>query len=325
MNRDELKLITKICYLYYYEEEVQSKIAKRFNLTRQMVSRLIQKAKDEGILQIIIESPLTEVIELESALESKFGLKEAIVIQNDTLSDEELIKKLGKAAGEYLNKILMHKLKIGIGFGMSIESMAEYMYKQRAMPSFEDVTYVQLAGGMNSFNSYDNSQFIMNLLAKNSKSHVACMNVPSIIDEEDVRKSFLQSKHYKYFLDAFNDLDYAFVQINGANRVYSSAEMELNASGRSYLKMLGINYLNSLDAIGEVCFSYFNDRGHFIESPIDESVIAISSKKIKAVKNLVGIVGGEEYHRAALGAVRTKAFDVIITDEDTARFMLEQS
>ncbi|WP_240840159.1 sugar-binding transcriptional regulator [Acidaminobacter sp. JC074] len=323
MDKDELKLITKICYLYYYEEEVQSKIAKRFNLTRQMVSRLIQKAKDEGILKIIIASPVQEVIGLEADLESKYGLKEAIVVQSDTLDDIELVKKVGKASGEYLSKVLMNKLNVGIGFGLAIQSMAEYIHGQSIDYDFKDVNYVQLTGGINSSSSFDNSQYIMNLLAQKTMSHVSCMNIPSIIDDEKMRDTISESMHYQKFMDAYNNLHYAFVQINPADRIYYSADKSINESGKTYLNRLGISYLNGIDAVGEVCLNYFNDRGHFVETPINDQIMGITSKKLKSVKNLVGIAAGKASHDAALGAIRAKAFDILIIDEDTARYLLD--
>lgn len=323
MDKDEIRLITKICYMYYFEEEVQSKIAKRFNITRQMVSRLIQKAKDEGILKIIIESPLEEVVELESEMESKFGLKDAIVIQNDTISDEDLIKKLGSAAGDYLNKIMASKINVGIGFGRSIEAMADQVLSSHGSNSFSDVSFVQLTGGMSSSHSYDNGQYLMSLLGKAYDAKMECLNFPLLIEEYAIRDSIIQSTMYSDFLNRSGNIDYAFVQINPANRVYQVGGNDVNSAGKNYLNRLGINYLNNLDAVGEICLNYFNDRGHFVESPLDDKAVTIPSKKLKSIRNLVGIVGGEASRDAALGAIRCKAFDVLVTDEDTARYLLE--
>ena len=322
MDRDEIKLITKICYMYYFEEEVQSKIAKRFNITRQMVSRLIQKAKDEGILKIIIESPLEEVIELEAELEAKFDLKDAIVIQNDTISDSDLVRKLGKAAGEYLTKIMMSKLNVGIGFGESIESMADYVNVNVGSKSFSDVSIVQLTGGINSSKVSDNGQYLTNLLSKSIDANAVCLNIPYLIEEKDIHDSILNSSIYNNFMNKCSNIDYAFVQINPANRVYRANDNEVNPAGINYLNRLGINYLNDLDAVGEVCLNYFNDRGHFIDSPLDDKAITIPHKKLKGIKYLVGIVGGESSREAAVGAINSKVFDILITDEDTAKHLL---
>jgi len=323
MDKDEIRLITKICYMYYFEEEVQSKIAKRFNITRQMVSRLIQKAKDEGILKIIIESPLEEVVELESEMESKFGLKDAIVIQNDTISEDDLIRKLGSAAGDYLNKIMASKMNVGFGFGKSIEAMADQVISSHGSNTYSDVSFIQLTGGMSTSHSFDNSQYILSLLSKTYDAKMECLNFPLLIEEKDIHNSIIGSIMYSDFINRCGSIDYAFVQINSANRVYQIGGNDVKSAGKNYLNRLGINYLNNLDAVGEICLNYYNDRGHFIESPLDEKAITIPNKKLKSINNLVGVVGGESSRQAALGAIRCKAFDVIITDEDTARYLLK--
>lgn len=322
MDREEIKMITKICYMYYYEEEVQSKIAKRFNITRQMVSKLIQKAKKEGILKIIIESPLEVVTKLEVSLESKFDLKDAIVIQNDAISDEDLNRKLGKAAGEYFSKVAMSKLNIGIGFGPALEAMSEYISADMTETAYNEIVIVQLVGGINSNHSYDNSQYIMNRIAKKIDGKVACLNVPYMIDEKEVRESIMKSSIYKSFINLYERLDYAFVQINATDRIYRTNTLDMNMSDIHYLDILGINYLNNVDAVGEVCLNYFNDRGHFVDTQISDKIITIPHKKFRKINKLVGIVGGEERHKAALGAVRSKMFDVLVTDEDTAKYLL---
>lgn len=322
MDREEIKLITKICYMYYYEEEVQSKIAKRFNITRQMVSKLIQKAKTEGILKIIIESPFEVVTELEVELESRFDLKDAIVIQNDTISKEDLNRKLGKAAGEYFVKIAESKLNIGVGFGASLEAMAEYISEDTSGIAYDEVAIIQLVGGINSSHSYDNSQYIMSLISKKIGSKSICLNIPYMIEEKEVRDSMIKSSVYKGFLNLYDRLDYAFVQINTTDRIYRTNTLDMKVSHMHYLDVLGINYLNNVDAVGEVCLNYFNDRGHFVDTQIGDKVITIPHKKFRNIKKLVGIVGGEERHKAALGAVRSKMFDVLVTDEDTAKYLL---
>lgn len=322
MDREEIKLITKICYMYYYEEKVQSKIAKRFNITRQMVSKLIQKAKDEGILKIIIESPLKVVTELEIGLESKYNLKDVIVIQNDTISYEDLNQKLGKAAGEYFRKVAMSNLNIGVGFGSSLEAMAEHINMDVTGINFDEIKIVQLVGGINSNYSYDNSQYIMSLLGKKIDAQVIYLNAPYMVEEKEVRESIIKSSIYRKLLNLYDHLDYAFVQINPATRIYRTDTLDMKKRDINYLDVLGINYLNNVDAVGEVCLNYFNDRGHFVDTRIDDKIITIPHKKFRNIKKLVGIVGGEERHKAALGAVQSKMFDVLITDEDTAKYLL---
>ena len=50
-------LIYRVAKLYYMDEFIQEKIARRLNISKYKVSRILRKAKEEGIVQIKIIKP----------------------------------------------------------------------------------------------------------------------------------------------------------------------------------------------------------------------------------------------------------------------------
>lgn len=70
-NRD----IVKVATMYYKKSLKQSEIAKRLGISRSLVSKYLNDAKNEGIVDIFIKSESAYSIELELALEETFGLK----------------------------------------------------------------------------------------------------------------------------------------------------------------------------------------------------------------------------------------------------------
>ena len=53
MNPNETnRLLVKIARLYYEQEHTQGEIAEQLNISRQKVQRSLQKAKEEGIVQV---------------------------------------------------------------------------------------------------------------------------------------------------------------------------------------------------------------------------------------------------------------------------------
>ncbi|ATW25602.1 sugar-binding transcriptional regulator [Candidatus Formimonas warabiya] len=318
---EEIKLLTKVCYMYYYEDKVQTDIANRLGLARQTVSRLIQKARDEGIVQIKIQSPVVQVVELETRLEDKFKLKDAIVIQKDYISQEQLIQKLGIAAGEYFLKTIMPKRKIGIGFGKILEVMGEFINSHYHDAAISDVDLVQLVGDIPSTEASDNSQFIISLIARRLHAAMHLLQVPFYIEDPQIGNYFKNSFLTSAVLENYSSLDYAFVEIKSADRIYETVTKKTEKKGISYLHYLGVNYLTNIDAAGEICLNYFNDRGHFVDTVLNECFFGITSKQLSKVRNVVGIVGGE-CKEAALGSLKTGILNTIITDEDTAKYVL---
>jgi DNA-binding transcriptional regulator LsrR (DeoR family) len=68
------KLLYRIARAYYENDLTQEQIGKRFGLSRIKVSRLLRRAREEGIVQITVVSPLASHADLEGQLEARYGL-----------------------------------------------------------------------------------------------------------------------------------------------------------------------------------------------------------------------------------------------------------
>jgi DNA-binding transcriptional regulator LsrR (DeoR family) len=53
----ETDLMCEVAKLYYIDEFIQIKIARKLNISRYKVNRILKKAKREGIVQIRIVKP----------------------------------------------------------------------------------------------------------------------------------------------------------------------------------------------------------------------------------------------------------------------------
>ena len=72
---DDVRLMIKVCDLYYNRQISQQKIAQELGLSRPTVSRLLSSAKEQGVVTITI-SDLDEIQywELERQLEERWHL-----------------------------------------------------------------------------------------------------------------------------------------------------------------------------------------------------------------------------------------------------------
>lgn len=69
---DELRLLTKASKLYYEQGYTQQAIADYLRISRPKVSRLLQQARDEGIVNITVLSPQatpnTHIVQMDGGL-----------------------------------------------------------------------------------------------------------------------------------------------------------------------------------------------------------------------------------------------------------------
>lgn len=318
MEREDIRLITKICHFYYNEYLTQSQIAARMGITRQMVSRLLQKAKQEGIVQIQINSPTIAMTELELKLEKKYGLQEAIVIQGDFYSHENLKEKLGIVAANYLQQQLAPGLKIGVGWGTTLRAMAEYFSKNNRI-TYSDVRIIQLMGGVNNVGSSVLAQDIVRLIATSIGAKEYYLHAPCIVENVVIRNTLLSEIIIKEVIEQYKDLDLAFLGIGTINNKNSIVAKSGN------IKANELHQLRELRAVGEICLRYFDREGNFLTTPLMDRVIGANIDELRKAKNLIAVAGGTGKEEAILGVLRSGLLKVLITDEDTAKYAINAS
>ena len=109
----QLRLMTKVARMYHERGVRQVDIAETLHLSQARVSRLLKRAAELGIVRTVVAVAPGVHTEVEEALEEKYGLAEAVVVDVEG-SDEEIIAGLGSAGATYLETTLTGGERIGI-------------------------------------------------------------------------------------------------------------------------------------------------------------------------------------------------------------------
>ena len=63
-------LIVRIAWLHYIEGYTQTEIADMFELSRPKVTRLLERARKDGIVKFVIEAPHANCLSIEKRIEA---------------------------------------------------------------------------------------------------------------------------------------------------------------------------------------------------------------------------------------------------------------
>ncbi|MCX7840998.1 MAG: helix-turn-helix domain-containing protein, partial [Anaerolineae bacterium] len=119
-RRDELAQMLQAARLYYEDNRTQAQIARALKTSRPTVSRLLQQARQEGIVQIRIVDPNSTHSALEEQLLAAFPLVEAIVVSVESDAVNVTRHRIGQAAARYLERTLQNGDRVGIGWGRTL-------------------------------------------------------------------------------------------------------------------------------------------------------------------------------------------------------------
>ena len=313
-SAEEIRLLTKVSKLYYEERMRQDEIVSRLNLSRSKVSRLLQQARDEGVVRITVFEPSGIYTDLETKLEKRYHLQEAIVVEAHQPENQAIVsREIGVAAASYFARTVRSDDTIGISWGSTLNEMVEELEPM----DLPNVQVVQIIGGLGRPESEMHATDLCRRMARRLNCKMTLLPVPGIVDDQNTRAAFLSDSHVQNAINLFSKIRLAVVGIGAPSpdsvvmrdgEILSSDEME---------------NLVRLGAVGDIALRYFDAYGESVNTELDQRVIGMGLAELAKVERVVGVTGGPWKKSAILGALRGNLINVLITDHVTATHLLE--
>ncbi|MDC0116209.1 sugar-binding transcriptional regulator [Octadecabacter sp.] len=311
-NRDRLssatadRLRVRATWLYNVEGLTQSAIAKKLDVNRIMITRLLSEAKKRGEVVIRIKSELAEVVEIQHKLEERFDLKQAIVAPFDDLKGDPT-RVIAFAAGSYVSEIMKDNLTVGVGWGRTLHSMLPFIEGR----SLENVRVVSLLGGIAQARRFNPAEFAWQF-AELFDADGYLISAPAIVDSVQTRHALLEHCGLDEILEMAESCDVALISCGGISSLTTSYRLG-HVSEAERLSMV------SAGAIGDVLYNFLDAHGQPVVHPVNDRSISMSMERFKRVPNKVLISGGIEKIDILLASLNALEPSVFITDEQTAK------
>ncbi len=310
----DLRLVNKVCRMYYDQNLSEDLISGRLHLSRPKISRLLKYAREIGMVKISVVSPPGIHTDLEGNLEAKYGLQEAIVVDvGDLSSREALTREIGAAAARHLQETLQEGDIIGISWGTTLHAMVTAVQPQKS----QNYHVVQIIGGLGIPTSEAHATDICRRLASALSAKLTLLPAPGIMSSVQARDAILSDIYVKKAMSQIGNIRVAYLGIGSP-----SPDSVVIRDG-NILTSDDLGSLQSKGAVGDVALRYFNAHGAPIISELDERVIGITYQQLRNTPNVVGVAGGLDKVAAIRGALLGKLVKTLVTDYQTALCLME--
>ena len=301
---DDVRLMTKVCDLYYNQAISQQQIASMLSLSRPTVSLLLFSARERGIVQISVSNlDLIKYWEMERRLEEMYGLKEVLIVDSVDDPDEQR-DLLGRAAGQYVENTIQDGNIVGLSMGSTLYQVVAHIDH----PAAEGVTFVPLIGGMGQLRMDLHANNLAETLAYIYDGTFVPLHAPARVSGEKIREQFMREESLAEALRFAKKLDMALVGIGYPSDVHSS----IMATG--YFKENEKESLRERNAVGDICMQFYNIEGDTSPFQKDNNVIGIDIHRLRDIPYSIGVAGGSDKAAAIMGAVRGRYINILITD-----------
>lgn len=314
LNADDNKMIVKISKLYYYESWTQERIAEKFNVSRPFISKMLQKAREKGIVEILVHDDPQQMSELEKNMELMFNLKQVLVVPTRDLNKELVTTAIGKAAAQFVQKLIKNGDRIGVSWGNTLY----HMVREFPLEKKEDVNVIPLVGGTGNDRTEMHSNQIAYELSKKLGGKCKSLYAPSIVETEQLKEQIVRLPNIASVLEEGEQVDIALV---GIGNPYTMSTMERFG----YLSETVLEELRALDAVADINSRFINREGQIVNHPINNKVIGIGLESLKRSNQVVGLAFGLHKIESIRAALKGEYIHMLVTDEATAYQIMNET
>jgi deoxyribonucleoside regulator len=291
--------------LYYELGETQSRVAELLGVTRPQVSRLLKRARAEGIVEIRIVDRTSEASTAADELSRRFGLAAVHLAPSLRGPDDLARRMIGRLGAEVVRGAIRDGAIVGIGDGASISALADSLDE----PLHETgATVVPLCGGY-WFSGPAREPF--RRVADGIGGVPQGLLAPGLVDDPATKRSLVAHAGVRRILDLWDRIDVAAFGIGG--KAWSEA-----AFGAATTRAL-----DHAHAVGELLIAPFDIDGRFVGGELRKRTIAFDARRLDRIPIRFGIAGGPAKVRPILGALRAGALTTLVSDVRTAEAVLE--
>lgn len=305
----KLRKALMVAKLYYEAKLGQVEIATKLGISRPTVSRLLQFAQEQGIVQIKIVDPFLSVERLEKQLIKRYALKEVKIVYTD---EKNLQAMLGQKAASYLDRIVTDGDIIGVSWGKTMNEVAKALKLSSAI----NVQVVELKGGITYTPTPTYVESVLKSFGRAFNTTAYELPLPVVFESKQTHDIVLQDRYIKQLIELGKKANIAVFTVGTVRD-----DALLFKTG--YFNQAEINEIQ-ISACGDICSRFYNNQGQIAVRNIDERTVGIKLDDLKRKAYSILIAGGERKYQAIKGALKGGYANCLITDVDTAQKLLTE-
>lgn len=320
----EERFIIKVVEMHYKQGMSQQEIGKKLNVSRTTISRALAQAKREGYVQIQINYPQDSAISLETTLEQKFNLKEAVIAS--TQNEQDLQDEIAFYASDYLLRTLKNHMTVALTRGVTLQHMVDYLSKDVRLKFLktDDVKLVPLMAATNISTSVPKqyrmaySNYLIEEVAKIFNGNSYQMFAPQYVTSPETRRVLMEEQSIKEVFDLARSADIAIAGIGALNENSALINAQM-------IPLEEYQRLQKIGGKGELLAHILDENGNLLNDQFEQHLIGLTLEDFKQIPIRVGVACGLEKKEAILSVLRGGYVNVLITDEKVANYLIEEA
>jgi len=294
----------RVARLYYEDNKTHDDIGTIMGLSRWKVARILQHAKDVGIVTIQIAHVTTRVDTLERQIRGQFGIDTVIVVDP---TEGPALDAIRHEAATHLTQLAPSITTLGMSWGRTLTAVANALTDGWA----EGIDIVQVNGGMSVLDTTQSASWTVAVVADRARGHAHVMPTPAIVQIPETADALRNDPTVSSVLDLARAADTIMFTVG-----VTSADSAHVRSG--YLTTEHMSRLRDAGAVGDVVGRFIDADGRVVDADLDHRTIGISLDEVAAAPRRILVAESAAKAPAVIGCLRRGLVSSLIVDAELA-------
>jgi DNA-binding transcriptional regulator LsrR (DeoR family) len=303
----EVVLAARVARQFYLEGISKVEIADRLGISRFRVARLLDSARESGLVRIEIGLP-GGVLDagLSAELCSAFGLKQAFVY-NFPEEESPLRQRLGEAAGQVLMELITPGDVLGLSWSRTLSGLTA------ALTQLPPCPIVQLTGAVPPPDGRDLLELVRSV-ARIGGGTAHVFYAPMLVDDAQTASAIRRQGDIAEAFTLIPDVTIAVVSIGSWRSGLSTIYDAVTPQEREALTAEGV--------YGELAGVFIGPDGKPIATTLDARMIVTPAALLRGIPFVLAVAYDAAKSQAVRAAIRGGLVHGLVTHTSLARALL---
>ena len=292
---------------HYIDGETMETIARELNVSRPKVSRLLQRARETGIVRISLAEPPGSDSPTARLISDAFDVSVHIVNVSENASASDRLRAVAAEAAALLDALVTDGTSLGVAWGVTSAHVARELKPQ----AVSGVEVVQINGATHARDS--STPYIGSLLQAFATNY-GNAHVVTFFDHPETREAMWRERSIRNVLSSIESLDVALFGIG-----YPHARIPSHVYAAGHVEPADLAAAINQGAVGDVCTVMLRADGSHEGIHLNTRATGPSPSTLHSIKHRLCVVGDPSRTVALLAALRAGVVTNLVIDDHTAR------
>ena len=332
--------------MYYVQGETMEVIAHHLRVSRSTVSRLLARARQEGVVRVTLVQP-GGAGSLEGRMTQAFGVRTHIVPVREGTTEIHRLQQVASVAAAHMVDLIEALAEqagnggpqaqdpagpggegsvqgrgsggvvVGVAWGTTMSEVSAAL-PSRSVPG---LTVVQLNGASDPVHEGPSAGEVLSRMRLSLGARTISFPVPAFFDHVATREAMWSERSVKRVLAVTRRASLAVFGVGALDALNGALPSQVYEGGHLTARDQAV--LRRQNVVGDVCTVLLRSDGSWRDVTLNARATGPTPAQLSRIPRRLCVAAGTGKARALLAALRARTATDLIVDDATARAVLE--